>query len=87
MRAQRLQYGAQFTDLVGAVRGAAGIAVTGMVMAGSAARIQVVIGPAPTHRAVRVAKCGTVSRNRNRHASTLRRPRDSYRFRPCRGTT
>ena len=45
MRAQRLQYGAQFTDLVGAVRGAAGIAVTGMVMAGSAARIQVVIGP------------------------------------------
>ena len=75
MRAQRFQHGAKLPDLIGAVRGTAGIAISGMPV--PVIGRSVVIGPSPTHRTVRIAQRGTVCRNRNRHVSTLRNPRDS----------
>ena len=69
VRAQRLQHGAQLADLVGAVRGAARVAVAGVLMPGLAAGVRRMVGPCPAHRPIGIAERRTVRGNRNRHAS------------------
>ena len=86
MRAQRLQHCAQFADLVGAVRCSTGVAIALMVVPRFATRREFVIGPTPTHWTIRITQSGTVCRNRNRHASTLRKPCDSLRARSQRAS-
>ena len=79
MRAQRLQHGAQFANLIGAVRGAARVVAARIMLVpgfAAVARVLRVIGPRPAHRPVRIAERGPVRRYHNRvsHASTLTAP-------------
>ena len=53
--AQGFKHRAQLTDLVGAVRGAAGVAIALVLVPGSPARVRRMVGPCPPHRTVRIA--------------------------------
>ncbi len=64
VRAQRHQHRAQFTDLVRAVRRAAGVAIAGVRVLALAR----VVGPCPAHRPVGIAEGGSISGNSDRHA-------------------
>ena len=72
MRAQRLQHGAQFADLIGAVGRPAVIVATVIVpVPGRASGVPGVIRPSPSHGAVGIAQCRSVRGNGDGHTRSF----------------